>query len=61
MQHQEFNAGEIIFEQGAPSHRAYMVVEGEVEIVQESGSHALRLATLGQGENGGNGVGRRIA
>ena len=43
-------AGDHIFKQGDPSHPAYLITEGEVEILQENEGNAIRLATLGPGE-----------
>ncbi|MBL93438.1 MAG: hypothetical protein CMH56_16680 [Myxococcales bacterium] len=43
-------AGDHIFKQGDPSHRAYLITEGEVEIIQENDGNAIRLGVLGPGE-----------
>jgi NADH dehydrogenase len=47
---QHFGAREVIFRQGEHGDRLYIVVDGEVEVVQETGAGEVVLATLGAGE-----------
>lgn len=45
-----FGAGSVIFEQGAPGGRLFIIEEGTVDISYESGGDRLPLATLVRGE-----------
>lgn len=46
----QFYKGDTIFEKGAPSHNAYYIEEGKVEIFVSEGNHRLSLAMLEKGE-----------
>ena len=46
----QFEAGSVIFEQGAPGGRLFIIEEGAVDISYGVGTDALRLATLVPGE-----------
>ncbi|MDA1035646.1 MAG: cyclic nucleotide-binding domain-containing protein [Chloroflexi bacterium] len=42
--------GEVLFEEGAEGNRAYLIVEGEADIVKTSGGKELLLSVLGPGK-----------
>ncbi|MBM3226063.1 MAG: cyclic nucleotide-binding domain-containing protein, partial [Candidatus Tectomicrobia bacterium] len=44
------SAGEVIFREGDASYDLYMIVSGQVDIVQQRGGHVLTLVTLSQGD-----------
>jgi len=47
----EFDAGEIIFREGEPANRLYLIEAGEVELESSSGrSGTLHFETLGEGD-----------
>ena len=46
----DFPAGAVVFEEGDPGSRMYVVQSGRVRIEKRIGSHAIVIATLGQGE-----------
>ena len=46
----EIQKGDVIFQQGAISDRAFVITSGQVEIVKELDDHEVRLALLGEGE-----------
>lgn len=43
-------AGQILFSEGSPGDRAYVIKEGELEIVKSSGGREVLLAVRGSGE-----------
>ncbi|KMP11688.1 hypothetical protein UZ36_03450 [Candidatus Nitromaritima sp. SCGC AAA799-C22] len=46
-----FAEGEVIIREGDPSHCAYMLDEGQVEVLKNQNSNRdVRIATLGKGE-----------
>ncbi len=45
-----FPAGAVVFEEGDPGSRMYVIQSGEVRIVKRVGSRSLALARLGAGE-----------
>jgi CRP-like cAMP-binding protein len=46
----DFPAGAVVFEEGDPGSRMYVIVSGSVRIEKRVGSRSLRLALLGPGE-----------
>lgn len=46
----DFPAGAVVFEEGDPGSRMYVIQSGSVRIVKRIGSRHLTLATLGPGE-----------
>jgi CRP/FNR family transcriptional regulator, cyclic AMP receptor protein len=46
----DFPAGSVVFEEGDPASRMYVVVSGEVRIQKRVGARVLTLAVLGAGE-----------
>ena len=46
----EFNVGDVIFEEGSTGRDLYVVLDGQVEIAKVSGAHKTVIVTLGKGE-----------
>jgi CRP/FNR family cyclic AMP-dependent transcriptional regulator len=46
----EFDAGDVIFEEGSTGRELFVVLEGQVEIAKISGASKSVLVTLGKGE-----------
>ena len=46
----EFNVGDVIFEEGSTGRDLYVVLDGQVEIAKVSGSNKTVIVTLGKGE-----------
>jgi CRP/FNR family cyclic AMP-dependent transcriptional regulator len=46
----EFDAGDVIFEEGSTGRELFVVLEGEVEIAKINGADKSVLVTLGKGE-----------
>jgi CRP/FNR family cyclic AMP-dependent transcriptional regulator len=46
----EFNVGDVIFEEGSTGRDLYVVLDGQVEIAKVAGSHKTVIVTLGKGE-----------
>jgi len=46
----DFPAGAVVFEEGDPGSRLYVIVSGRVRIVKRTGGRAVTLARLGAGE-----------
>jgi CRP-like cAMP-binding protein len=46
----EFNVGDIIFEEGSTGRDLYVVLDGKIEIAKVSGSQKTVIVTLGKGE-----------
>ncbi len=46
----DFPAGAVVFEEGDPGSRMYVVQSGQVRIEKRIGNHAIVIATLGPGE-----------
>jgi len=46
----DFPAGAVVFEEGDPGSRLYVIVSGQVRIVKRTGGRAVTLARLGAGE-----------
>ena len=46
----DFQSGSVIFEEGDPGSRLYVIQSGQVRIVKRTGGRAMTLARLGPGE-----------
>jgi hypothetical protein len=46
----EFDVGDVIFEEGSTGRELFVVLEGEVEIAKVSGAGKAVIVTLGKGE-----------
>jgi CRP/FNR family transcriptional regulator, cyclic AMP receptor protein len=46
----EYDAGEVIFEEGSTGRELFVVLDGEVEIAKVGGSGRTVIVTLGKGE-----------
>ena len=46
----EFNVGDVIFEEGSTGRDLYVVLDGQVEIAKVSGANKTVIVTLGKGE-----------
>ena len=46
----EFNVGDVIFEEGSTGRDLYVVLDGKIEIAKVSGSQKTVIVTLGKGE-----------
>jgi CRP/FNR family cyclic AMP-dependent transcriptional regulator len=46
----DFPAGAVVFEEGDPGSRMYVIISGEVRIVKRMGARTITLAHLGPGE-----------
>lgn len=46
----EYNAGDVIFQEGYPADNAYIIQTGKVEIYQTKDGQEQIIATLGPGE-----------
>ena len=46
----EFNVGDVIFEEGSTGRDLYVVLDGKIEIAKVSGSQKSVIVTLGKGE-----------
>jgi CRP/FNR family cyclic AMP-dependent transcriptional regulator len=46
----EFDVGDVIFEEGSTGRELFVVLEGEVEIAKISGADKIVIVTLGKGE-----------
>jgi CRP/FNR family transcriptional regulator, cyclic AMP receptor protein len=46
----EFDVGDVIFEEGSTGRELYVVLDGEVEIAKLSGQAKTVIVTLGKGE-----------
>lgn len=45
----QFQAGDVIFQDGAPAQSMFIILEGQIEIAKVLGDHKTVLATLGKG------------
>ncbi|MBL28777.1 MAG: hypothetical protein CMM50_14625 [Rhodospirillaceae bacterium] len=50
MEVRNYDAGEVIFDEGAPSDYAYIVLSGQVEILKRTEKGKTRLGQVGRGE-----------
>ena len=48
-----FEDGEVLFEAGDPADSAYVIMEGEAEVIADTGSGAVVEATMGMNERFG--------
>jgi CRP/FNR family cyclic AMP-dependent transcriptional regulator len=46
----EYDASEVIFEEGSVGHELFVVLEGKVDIVKHGGAGRTLIVTLGKGE-----------
>jgi len=46
----EYDVGDVIFEEGSTGRELYVVLDGEVEIAKVSGTSKTVIVTLGKGE-----------
>jgi CRP/FNR family transcriptional regulator, cyclic AMP receptor protein len=46
----EYGISEVIFEEGSVGHELFVVLEGKVDIVKQSGTATTLIVTLGKGE-----------
>jgi CRP/FNR family transcriptional regulator, cyclic AMP receptor protein len=46
----EFNVGDVIFEEGSTGRDLYVVLDGHVEIAKVNGGQKIVIVTLGKGE-----------
>jgi CRP/FNR family cyclic AMP-dependent transcriptional regulator len=46
----EFDAGDVIFEEGSTGRELFVVLEGQVEIAKVNGASKAVIVTLGKGE-----------
>ena len=46
----EFDAGDVIFEEGSTGRELYVVLDGKIDIVKDNGGVRTTIVTLGKGE-----------
>lgn len=46
----EYNASEVVFEEGSTGRELFVVLEGKIDIVKNSGADRTVIVTLGKGE-----------
>ena len=46
----EFNVGDVVFEEGSTGRDLYVVLDGQIEIAKVSGASKTVIVTLGKGE-----------
>jgi CRP/FNR family transcriptional regulator, cyclic AMP receptor protein len=46
----EYDVSEVIFEEGSVGHELFVVLDGKVDIVRQSGAGRTLIVTLGKGE-----------
>jgi CRP-like cAMP-binding protein len=46
----EYDVGDVIFEEGSTGRELYVVLDGKIDIVKDSGSARTTIVTLGKGE-----------
>lgn len=46
----EYNASEVVFEEGSTGRELFVVLDGKIDIVRNSGADRTLLVTLGKGE-----------
>jgi CRP/FNR family transcriptional regulator, cyclic AMP receptor protein len=46
----EYEVSDVIFEEGSVGHELFVVLEGKIEIVKQSGAARTLIVTLGKGE-----------
>lgn len=50
VEEKKISAGEILFTEGSPGHEAYVIKEGELEVLKKSADRELLIAVRGPGE-----------
>jgi CRP-like cAMP-binding protein len=56
LRYETFDAGEIVIKQGAAADRFFIVVEGEVDVLEERDAGVRPVSVLGPGESFGEGA-----
>jgi CRP-like cAMP-binding protein len=46
----EYDASEVVFEEGSAGRELFVVLEGKIDIVKDSGANRTVIVTLGKGE-----------
>ena len=46
----EYDVGDVIFEEGSTGRELYVVLDGKIDIVKDSGTTRTTIVTLGKGE-----------
>ena len=46
----EYDVGDVIFEEGSTGRELYVVLDGKIDIVKDSGAVRTTIVTLGKGE-----------
>jgi len=46
----EYDVGDVIFEEGSTGRELYVVLDGKIDIVKDSGPTRMTVVTLGKGE-----------
>jgi CRP/FNR family cyclic AMP-dependent transcriptional regulator len=46
----EYDVGNVIFEEGSTGRELYVVLDGKIDIVKDSGATRMTIVTLGKGE-----------
>jgi CRP/FNR family cyclic AMP-dependent transcriptional regulator len=46
----EYDVADVIFEEGSTGRELYVVLEGKIDIVKDSGAARITIVTLGKGE-----------
>jgi CRP/FNR family transcriptional regulator, cyclic AMP receptor protein len=46
----EYDVGDVIFEEGSTGRELYVVLDGKIDIVKDSGATRMTIVTLGKGE-----------
>src|ERR1700710_3310265 len=46
----EYDVGNVIFEEGSTGRELYVVLDGKIDIVKDSGATRTTIVTLGKGE-----------
>jgi CRP-like cAMP-binding protein len=46
----EYDVGEVIFEEGSTGRELYVVLDGKIDIAKDSGATRTTIVTLGKGE-----------
>jgi CRP/FNR family cyclic AMP-dependent transcriptional regulator len=46
----EYDVGDVIFEEGSTGRELYVVLDGKIDIVKDSGASRTTIVTLGKGE-----------
>jgi CRP/FNR family cyclic AMP-dependent transcriptional regulator len=46
----EYDVGDVIFEEGSTGRELFVVLDGKIDIVKDSGATRMTIVTLGKGE-----------